>query len=61
MKKIALCFLTYDNLSQPKLWNQFRLNNKFNIYIHNKTKFNCKYNFHKYCISKIIKTKWGDI
>ena len=21
-KKIALCFLTYDNLSQPELWSK---------------------------------------
>ena len=37
-EKIALCFLTYDNLSQPKLWYNF-INSKYNIYIHNKDKF----------------------
>ena len=36
--KIALCFLTYGNLSQPKLWEKF-INSKYNIYIHNKDDF----------------------
>ena len=45
--KIALCFLTYGNLSQPKLWKNF-INPKYNIYIHNKDKFTGE--FEKYCI-----------
>ena len=50
--KIALCFLTYDNLSQPKLWSKifYNINNKdkLNVYIHNKIPFvDKKYNLHK--------------
>ena len=57
-EKIALCFLTYDNLSQPKLWKNF-INSKYNIYIHNKDKFTGF--FEQYCIHNKVKTKWGDI
>ena len=56
--KIALCFLTYNNLSQPKLWKNF-INSKYNIYIHNKDKFTGF--FEKYCINNKVKTKWGHI
>jgi Core-2/I-Branching enzyme len=65
MTKIALCFLTYDNLSQPKLWRNIIDNNKnkINVYIHNKNDFvDKKYNLHQYCIkNKLKETKWGDI
>ena len=54
--KVALCFLTYDNLSQPSLWKGF-INPKYNIYIHNKTSF--KGIFAKYCIKNRVETKWG--
>ncbi len=57
-KKIALCFLTYDNLSKPELWKDF-LNEKYNFYIHNKNDFDG--DFDKYCINTKIKTKWGRI
>ena len=57
-KKIALCFLTYDNLSQPELWKSF-LNSNFNVYIHNKYDFNGF--FSKYCIKNKIPTEFGDI
>jgi len=56
--KIALCFLTYGNLSQPKLWEKFQ-NSKYNIYIHNKQQFTG--NFQKYCIENTIDTEWGHI
>jgi hypothetical protein len=56
--KIALCFLTYNNLSQPKLWKNF-INSKYNIYIHNKDKFTGV--FEQYCIKNKVETKWGDI
>ena len=56
--KIALCFLTYNNLSQPKLWNKF-INSKYNIYIHNKDEFEGE--FEEYCIKNRVKTKWGHI
>lgn len=58
IKKIALCFLTYDNLSQPKLWKNF-INPKYNIYIHNKYDFTGE--FQKYCIDNKVETKWGNI
>lgn len=34
-QKIALCFLTYDNLSQPQLWRNF-LDSRYTVYIHDK-------------------------
>ena len=55
---IALCFLTYDNLSKPKLWENF-INSKYNVYIHNKDKFSGI--FEQYCIENKVETKWGDI
>ena len=61
-KKIALCFLTYDNLSQPKLWNKFISSEKYNLYIHNKNKFICnEFGFHNHCIENRIATKWGEM
>lgn len=61
--KIALCFLTYDNLSQPKLWSKF-LNSQdssnYNVYIHNKNDFTGE--FKKYSIqNKIEHTKYAHI
>jgi len=56
--KIALCFLTYGNLSQPKLWKNF-INPKYNIYIHNKDKFTGE--FEKYCIDDKVETNWGEL
>ena len=57
-KKIALCFLTYENLSQPNLWENF-LTSDYNVYIHNKHDF--KGFFKKYCIKNKEKTNYGDI
>ena len=48
---IALCFLTYDNLAQPKIWQHFD-NSQYNIYIHNKNNFTGY--FEKYCIKNKI-------
>ena len=63
MKKIALCFLTINNLSKPKLWSNFLdKTDKYNIYFHNKEKFVDNENeLHKYCIEENVPTKWGDI
>lgn len=61
---IAFCFLTYDNLSQPTLWNKFFSNkqDKCNIYIHNKFSFiDDTYHFEKYCIENRIETKYAHI
>jgi hypothetical protein len=57
--KIAFCFLTYGNLSQPKLWNNIinKNKNKLNVYIHSKNKFiDDEYKLHEYCIEKNIST-----
>lgn len=56
--KIALCFLTYNNLSKPELWKTF-INDNYNIYIHNKYDFEGLFN--KYCLGKRLDTKWGHI
>ena len=56
--KIALCFLTYGNLSQPDLWKPF-VHPKYSIYIHNKDKFSGQ--FEQYCIENRIATKHSDI
>ena len=61
---IAFCFLTYENLSQPTLWNKFFSNkqDKCNIYIHNKFSFvDDVYYFHKYCIKNLIETRYAHI
>jgi len=55
MSKIALCFLTYENLSRPKLWSQYinKYKTYLNVYIHNKIDFiDNKYGLHKYCVNK---------
>jgi hypothetical protein len=62
MKKIALCFLTIDNLSQPELWSRIINKNKdkLNVYIHNKVDFvDEEYGLHNYCIKNRIETEWG--
>jgi hypothetical protein len=60
--KIALLFLTYGNLSQPKLWRKIIDNNKdkLNVYIHNKNDFiDNTYNLHEYCITNKVETEYG--
>ena len=60
--KIALCFLTYGNLSQPFLWSRIINNNKdrVNVYIHNKNDFiDNEYNLHEYCIKNRVETEHG--
>ena len=56
--KIAICFLTYGNLSKPELWKKF-INSRYNIYIHNKYLFSGIFN--KFFINKKVKTRWGDL
>jgi hypothetical protein len=63
MKKIAFCFLIYDNINHENLWNLFFKNidrDKYNIYIHYKYNKPLKY-FDQYKIDNCIETKWGDI
>lgn len=62
--KMALCFLTYTNVSQPKLWHKIIHNHedKINVYIHNKHNFkDNKYGLHNYCIKNRVQTKHAHI
>ena len=61
--KIAFCFLTYKNLSQPKLWFHFINNNRnrMNAYIHSKEEFyDHEYHLHNYCLTEYkVGTHYG--
>lgn len=62
MKKIAFCFLIYDEINNEDLWNIFFNNidhNLYNIYIHYKTDTPLKY-FEKYKLKNCIETKYDD-
>lgn len=62
MKKLAFCFLIYDNIIHEELWNIFFKNidiNKYNIYIHYKFNKKLKY-FEKYKLDNCIETKYED-
>ena len=64
MKKIAFCFLIYDEIVNEELWNIFFNNidkEMYNIYIHYKTDVPLKY-FEKYKLlqSECINTNYGD-
>jgi hypothetical protein len=64
MAKVAFCFLTYGNVSQPSLWAQFFTNkqDKHNIYIHPKEPFtDPTYHFEKYCINHCVSTRYAHI
>ena len=64
MKKIALLFLTIDNLKQEELWNLFLENSKdyFNIYVHPKHPKKITQKILKpHIIKNITKTKWGGL
>jgi hypothetical protein len=64
MTKIAFCFLTYENVSQPTLWHNFFNNkqDKYNMYIHNKHPFiDNSYHFEHKCIDNCIETKYSHI
>jgi hypothetical protein len=62
MKKIALMFLTYGDLSQPMVWNEF-LDEKYNIYVHAKFPERIATNspLKGHLIKNIVPTKWGDV
>ena len=65
MKKIAFCFLIYDEILNEEIWNEFFKNvdtNKYSIYIHYKVNKPLKY-FEKYKLSQsnILLTKYSDI
>ena len=66
--KVAFCFLTLENVSQPKLWHHFFATKKNqneiykNVYIHNKSSFiDTEFGFHDHCIDESLRvpTQWG--
>ena len=60
-KKIALCFLIYEEIFHENIWYNFLKNidnDKYNIYIHYKKDKPLKY-FEKYKLKTIIETCWG--
>ena len=60
-KKIAFCFLIYEEINHESLWNNFFKKidkNKFTIYIHYKNNKPLKY-FEKYKLKNCIETCWG--
>ena len=62
-KKIAFCFLIYDEIDHEELWNTFFKNvdkSKYNIYIHYKDNKPLKY-FENYKLNNCIETCWGCI
>jgi hypothetical protein len=58
--KYAFLFLTYNDLNQPLIWDQF-FKKGVNIYIHPKYKNRLKSKYKKYVIGDHISTTWGDI
>lgn len=63
MKKIAFCFLIYDEINHEDIWNIFFNNidkNKYNIYIHYKYNKPLKY-FEQYKLKNCIDTNYDDI
>lgn len=63
MKKIAFCFLIYDDINLEYFWYLFFKNinsNLYNIYIHYKENKPLKY-FDKFKINNCIETKYADI
>lgn len=61
-KKIAFCFLIYNEINHEELWNTFFKDvdqQKYNIYIHYKENRKLQY-FDKYKIKDCVETKWAD-
>lgn len=59
-KKIAFCFLIYDEINHEDLWYEFFKNvdkNKYTIYIHYKNNIKLKY-FEEYKIKNTVDTQW---
>lgn len=60
-KKIAFCFLIYEEINHEDIWYNFLKNvdkNKYNIYIHYKENKPLKY-FEQYKLKNTIETCWG--
>jgi hypothetical protein len=63
MKKIAFCFLIYDNIINEELWNLFFKNvdpAKYRIYIHYKDNKPLTY-FEKYKLEHCVETNYADV
>jgi hypothetical protein len=63
IKKIAFCFLIYNDINHEELWHNFFKNidpNKYTIYIHYKDTHNLKY-FNKYVLNNCIETEYGKL
>lgn len=63
MKKLAFCFLIYDDINHEELWHMFFKNvdpNKYSIYIHYKIDKELKF-FNKYKLTNCIETKYAHI
>lgn len=63
MKKIAFCFLIYDQINFEDLWNFFFKDvdkNKYNIYIHYKYYKPLQY-FEEYKLNECIESKYADV
>ena len=61
MKKIAFCFLIYDEIIHEDIWYEFLKNmdlSKYSIYIHYKTNKPLKY-FDNFKLDYCCETKWG--
>ena len=62
--KIAFCFLIYDKLNHPTIWQNFFASadpSKYSIYIHYKDDVSLGEFFDKYKLDNCIPTKWNDI
>ena len=58
--KIALCFLTYSDLTQSEMWKYFiNKTEYYNCYIHNKYDFDSY--FRQFSIANIVVTEYGKI
>lgn len=63
MKKIAFCFLVYDDINHEDLWNLFFKDvdpQKYTIYIHDKISKPLKY-FNKYKLKRRVLTRYSHI
>ncbi|VVU95531.1 Core-2/I-Branching enzyme [seawater metagenome] len=62
-QKLAFCFLTVNDINQPKIWNKFFDidNSYYNIYMHPKNADNVKSFMKDYIIPKYVETAWGNI
>jgi hypothetical protein len=62
-KKIAFCFLIYNEIHYEELWYNFFKDvnpSKYSIYIHYKDDYNLKY-FSQYVLNNCIKTEWSKV